>query len=80
MVNLALTYWNQERWKEAKKLQIQAMETMKPVRGEDHADTLIIMANLVATYWKQKRWKEAAELEVHVMETRKRVLSEERAA
>ena len=33
MANLALTYENQGRWKEAEKLGMQAMETRKRVLG-----------------------------------------------
>jgi hypothetical protein len=40
MTNLALTYWNQGRWKEAEVLEILVMETRKQVLGEEHPDTL----------------------------------------
>ena len=49
----------------------------KQVLGEEHPESLMIMANLVLTYWSQGQWKEAEELEVLVMETRKWVLGEE---
>ncbi|KAF5854931.1 hypothetical protein ETB97_010614, partial [Aspergillus alliaceus] len=77
MTNLASTYWNQGRWKEAEELQMQAMETRKQVLGPEHPDTLISMANLASTYWDQGRWKEAEELEVQAMETCKQVLGPE---
>jgi hypothetical protein len=38
MANLALTYWNQGQWKEAKVLGVLVMETMKRVLGEEHPD------------------------------------------
>ena len=41
MDNLALTYWNQGRWKEAEELQVRVMETRKTVLGQEHPDTLI---------------------------------------
>ena len=74
MANLASTYSNQGRWKEAEELEVQVMETFKRVLGEEHPDTLTSMANLALTVWNQGRWKEAEELGVQVMETRKREL------
>jgi hypothetical protein len=71
MANLALTYRDQGRWKEAEELDVQVMETRKRVLGAEHPDTLTSMANLASTYRNQGRWKEAEELEVQVMETRK---------
>ncbi|KAF1949884.1 hypothetical protein CC80DRAFT_598520 [Byssothecium circinans] len=40
MANLASTYGNQGRWKEAEKLEVQVMETRKRVLGEEHPFTL----------------------------------------
>jgi len=77
MANLASTYSNQGRWKEAEELGVGVMKTTKRVLGEEHPDTLTSMANLASTYWNQGRWKEAEELEVGLMKTTKRVLSEE---
>ncbi|KAF6800116.1 Kinesin light chain 5 [Colletotrichum musicola] len=77
MANLASTYRNQGRWKEAEELEVRVMETTSTVLGEEHPHTLTSMANLALTYMNQGRWKEAEELEVRVMETRKRVLGEE---
>ncbi len=71
MANLASTYRNQGRWKEAEKLEVQVMETSKTKLGADHPDTLTSMANLASTYWNQGRWEEAEKLQVQVMETRK---------
>ena len=71
MANLASTYWNQGRWKEAEELDVQVMETRKRMLGAEHPDTLTSMANLASTYWNQGRWKEAEELYVQVMETRR---------
>jgi putative hemolysin len=50
MANLASTYWNQGRWKEAEELQAKATETCKRVLGEEHPSTLTSMANLASTY------------------------------
>jgi tetratricopeptide (TPR) repeat protein len=77
MANLASTYRNQGRWKEAEELEVQAMETSLRVLGQEHPDTLSSMANLAATYRNQERWKEAEKLFMQVMETRKRVLGQE---
>src|SRR5436309_15314421 len=70
MGNLASTYRNQGRWKEAEELELQVMETRMRVVGAEHPDTLASMYNLAATYGNQGRWKEAEELEVQVMETK----------
>ena len=67
--NLASTYWNQGRWKEAEELEVQVMETRKRILGQEHPSILTSMANLASTYRNQGRWKEAEELEVQVMET-----------
>jgi hypothetical protein len=50
MANLALTYMNQGRWEEAKKLEVQVMETCKIKLGADYLDTLFSMNNLALTY------------------------------
>ena len=50
MANLASTYWNQGRWKEAEELFVRVMETSLRVLGEEHPDTLTSMNNLAHTY------------------------------
>ncbi|PZC89041.1 kinesin light chain 3, partial [Pyrenophora tritici-repentis] len=69
--NLASTYWNQGRWNDAEKLEVQVMEIRKTKLGASHPDTLNSMANLALTYWNQGRWDDAEKLNVQVMETRK---------
>ncbi|KDQ53980.1 hypothetical protein JAAARDRAFT_97348, partial [Jaapia argillacea MUCL 33604] len=59
MANLASTYWNQGRWKEAEGLDIAVMEATKRLLGEEHPNTLTSMANLASTYQNQGQWKEA---------------------
>ncbi|KAL1891094.1 hypothetical protein Sste5346_007920 [Sporothrix stenoceras] len=71
MANLASTFWNQGRWEEAEKLEVQVMETSKTKLGVDHPSTLTSIANLASTFWNQGRWEEAEKLDVQVMETRK---------
>jgi hypothetical protein len=46
MGNLASTYMNQGRWKEAEMLEVVVMEKRKQVLGDDHPDTLASVANL----------------------------------
>jgi tetratricopeptide (TPR) repeat protein len=75
--NLASTYRNQGRWKEAEELEVQVMETSSRVLGAEHPSTLTRIANLASTFWNQGRWKETEVLQVQVMETRKRVLGTE---
>ena len=53
MNNLALTYTDQGRWKEAEKLLVQVMETRKTKLGEGHPSTLGSMSNLAITYHAQ---------------------------
>jgi hypothetical protein len=55
MGNLASTYRNQGRWKEAESFFIQVMETRKRVLGEEHPDTLTSMNNLALIYNTQGR-------------------------
>ncbi|KAF2875763.1 Tetratricopeptide repeat-domain-containing protein, partial [Massariosphaeria phaeospora] len=55
--NLALTYRNQGRWKEAEELQAKELEICSRVLGEEHPSTLTSMANLASTYSNQGRWK-----------------------
>ena len=46
MNNLASTYSNQGRWKEAEALEVLVMETRKRVLGEEHPHSLTSMNNL----------------------------------
>jgi len=62
MGNLASTYQNQGRWKQAEELEVQVTETMKRVLGEEHPDTLSSVANLAYTLKDQEREEEAVEL------------------
>ncbi|RHZ67122.1 uncharacterized protein CDV56_102619 [Aspergillus thermomutatus] len=77
MDNLASTYWNQGRWREAEELQIQVVETSKQVLGLEHPSTLTSMDNLALTNRNQGQWKEAEELQVQVLEIRKQVLGQD---
>ena len=55
MVNLAVIYRNQGRWKEAEELQVQVIKISKRMLGEEHPFTLSSMVNLAATYRNQGR-------------------------
>ena len=72
--NLATTYINQGRWKEAEELEMQVMEIRENVLGTEHPSTLTNMGNLASTYRNHGRWKEAEELEAQATETIKRLL------
>lgn len=49
MGNLASTYSNQGRWKEAEELEVQVTETRKRVLGEEHPHTPTSVNNLAFT-------------------------------
>jgi hypothetical protein len=66
MGNLALTFGNLGRWKEAEEIQIQVMETSKRVLGAEHPDTLNAMVNLASTFMNLGRWEEAEEIQIQV--------------
>jgi len=46
---------NQDRWKEAEKLEVQVIETIKRVLGEKHPDMLTSVNNLALTWKYQNR-------------------------
>ena len=58
MANLAATYRNQGRWKEAEELEVKVMEARTRVLGDEHPDTLTAMANLGSTYLDQGQLEE----------------------
>jgi hypothetical protein len=62
MVNLASTFWNQGRWEEAEKLDVEVMETFKTKLVADHASTLTSMNNLAFTWKSQSRDADALAL------------------
>jgi hypothetical protein len=61
---------NQGRWKEAEKLEVQVVETMKRVLGPEHPDTLNSMNNLAHTYYAENRTAEAISLMQYVADQR----------
>jgi hypothetical protein len=76
MGNLASTYYDQGRWKEAEVLQVQALE-MRRVLGDGHPDTLTAIANLAATYCKQQQWAKAKGLAEELLVLQKQVLGDD---
>jgi hypothetical protein len=74
MANLASTYRNQGRWKEAEDLQVQVMETIKRVLGPEHPSTLTSMNNLAFTWKGHGRDREALKLMEECMAVASRIL------
>jgi len=62
------------RWKEAEELEVQVMETIKRVLGEEHLDTLTSIKNLAFTFKVQGRNDEAILLLEKCTQLRKKVL------
>jgi hypothetical protein len=74
MANLASTYSNQGRWKEAEELQAKELETCSKVLGVDHPDTLISMENLAFIFKGQGRDEEALALMQNCVQKRTQIL------
>jgi hypothetical protein len=72
--NLALTYENQGRWKEAKELEVRVMEMRTTVLGEEHPDTLTSMNNLACTWKHHGRPRDALALMRNCVVLQERVL------
>ena len=72
--DIMLMFLLQGRWKEAKELDLQVMETTKRVLGEAHPDTLTSMNNLAHTYYLQDHRDTAIELMEEIFELRKKNL------
>jgi len=70
MANLASTYWNQGRWKEAEQIEIQVMETRKQILGPEHPSTLNSMANLAFTWKSLGKEKDAVLLMTNCVQLR----------
>ncbi|KAL2195254.1 hypothetical protein P885DRAFT_70825 [Corynascus similis CBS 632.67] len=58
-------------WKDAERLQLEAVKLREEVLGSEHTSTLASVASLALTYWNQGRWEEAEKLGVQVIETLK---------
>ena len=74
MANLASTYSNQGRWKEAEELDVQVMETSSRVLGSEHPDTLTSINNLAFTLKGQGHYNKAISLMEECFQLREQVL------
>ncbi|KAJ9134829.1 hypothetical protein NKR19_g8522 [Coniochaeta hoffmannii] len=77
MGNLASTYRDQGRWKEAESLEMQVMEARKRVLGEEHPDTLTSMHNLAFTWHVQGRISEGLRLMEQCVQLQQRMLGQD---
>ncbi|KFY32150.1 hypothetical protein V493_00467 [Pseudogymnoascus sp. VKM F-4281 (FW-2241)] len=64
MANLGLTYYDQQRYDEAEKLEVDVLNLRWEILGDKHLDTILAGENLTATYKKQGRDNEAKELKL----------------
>ena len=76
-VQLHRVYIATGRWNVVEELLELALDARRALLGNEHLDTVWIMAQLVYTYNEQGRWKEAEELGLQVLEVRRRVLGED---
>jgi len=74
MNNLAATYSNQGRWKEAEELELKQLEISRRVLGEEYPNTLTSMGNLAVVFKEQDRDEEAMALLEDCTRMQKRVL------
>ncbi|KAL8855304.1 MAG: hypothetical protein Q9178_008058, partial [Gyalolechia marmorata] len=74
IANLASTYRNQGRLKEAEELEVQVMQTRKRVLGEEHPHTLSSMAHLAHTWTSQSRNEEAISMIEKCFELQRHIL------
>jgi Tetratricopeptide repeat len=56
--NLASTFWNQGRWKEAEELDERVMERSLKVLRQEHTDTLTSMNNIARSLSEQGKAEE----------------------
>jgi hypothetical protein len=74
MSNLARTYVNQGRWKDAERMLVDSMDVMTRALGDEHPDTLTLIANLAFLYRSHGQWDEAEPLAIKAAEGRRRVM------
>jgi hypothetical protein len=74
MANLASTFWNQGRWKEAEELQKQELDMCSRVLGQEHPDTLISMENLAWILKCQDRYDECMDIMVTCVRLQEKIL------
>jgi tetratricopeptide (TPR) repeat protein len=71
---IGMYYWEQGRYDEAERLQLEVLKLYKEVLGEKHPNTIQAMSSLASTWWQQGRSDEAEQLELKVLKLRKEVL------
>ena len=74
MANLASTYQNQRRWKEAEDLQLQVIDTRKGILGLEHPSTLTSMVNLAFTLRSLSKNEIALEMMAKYAKSNSRIL------
>ncbi|KAH7146949.1 hypothetical protein B0J13DRAFT_473806 [Dactylonectria estremocensis] len=74
MANIASTYRNQGRWKEAEEIFVRAIGMRKTVLGGEHPDTLSSMNHLAITQKDQGRSRDALALMRNCVALQERVL------
>ncbi|QRW06373.1 kinesin light chain [Ceratobasidium sp. AG-Ba] len=77
MNNLALTYRQLGKYRDAVVLQEQLVDIRKRVSGHEHRYILIAMSNLASTYYDLGRYTDAQSLHLHILDTRKRAYGHE---
>src|SRR5437667_6845837 len=73
MGNLAATYWQQGRTKDACELQEEVFQKSKEILGVNHPSTLSTMNNLALTYRQQGQTKDACELQEESKENKGKI-------
>jgi hypothetical protein len=77
MVFLVNAHTNQERWKEAEVLRVQASSIIARILGEEHPNTLFCRRNLAYIFIHNRQLGEAEELTVQLLEAARRTLNNE---
>ncbi|KAJ7891167.1 P-loop containing nucleoside triphosphate hydrolase protein [Mycena leptocephala] len=76
MGNLALTYGQLGKFREAEELGLIGLEKRRNILGDNHPDTLVTMGNLALTYHRLGRLQEAEVLHMLVLEKRRKILGD----
>jgi len=66
MANLAVSYYNQNRYTEAEKLETEVLTLRRQILKDGHSSIKLAIQNLSATYKAQSRYDEAKELELQL--------------
>ena len=77
MANLAATYHNLGKYKDAEKLGIQVLDSRNRILGVEHPDTMNAIVDLASTYRSLGKYTEAEKLETQAYELKNRVLGAE---